>query len=289
MARKSTSTLCSNCGKLISVEENRCPHCGVLRPALFGFGPALRRLFGDQLDLVHTIAVACGALYAISLALDPDTILQPNSLLRIGAPSNVALFLVGMTGDIATRCGHHWTLLTANFLHGSILHIFFNVMWIRALGPTAVSEFGAARFFVIYMVTGVAGFALSNLLSGAPTVGASAAIFGLMGVLGGHGLRRNGRLTAYLSFNTLRWAAIIFVWGLMGTGINAWAHTGGLLAGFAMAWMMPRGAERREPRAWQLAALVLIVATVAAFGFSAWSVWGYHQTGGFFCLANALR
>ena len=178
MGRK-TSVLCSRCSKLIHVSEKKCPHCGALQPALFGFAPVLRDLFGNKLDLVNIIATACVGLFIISLALDPDAALEMRDLLSIGSPSSKALYLLGMTGGWAKMCGFHWTLLSANFLHGGILHIVFNVMWIRALGPTAVELFGSARFFVIYMVTGIAGFYVSTIFTGYPTMGASAAIFGL--------------------------------------------------------------------------------------------------------------
>ena len=86
-----------------------------------------------------------------------------------------------MTGGVAWELGWWWTLLTAIYLHGGLLHIFFNMYWIRILGPSATEVFGPARTFVLFNVAGVAGFLLSNLMSGGPTVGASGGNFRVNG------------------------------------------------------------------------------------------------------------
>jgi hypothetical protein len=87
--------------------------------------------------------------------------------------------------------GRWWTVFSAGWLHGSLLHIVFNMMWIRDLGPVVADVFGAGRMVIIYTVAGVTGFLMSSsavflpplpLLRGAQlTLGASAPIFGLLG------------------------------------------------------------------------------------------------------------
>jgi rhomboid protease GluP len=173
MPRKTGAMLCPSCRKLISVDEPRCPFCGAMRPGLWGWGPTLQRLWGPQLDLVPVIVIACIVLYAVGLALDPRGALQARGFLNLLSPSTLALYHLGMTGGLATMDTRWWTLLTAIYLHGGLLHIFFNMMWIRQLGAEAQRAFGPARFFVIFTLTGVAGFVLSNLLGARPSIGAS--------------------------------------------------------------------------------------------------------------------
>ena len=89
-----------------------------------------------------------------------------------------------------------WTVLRAGWLHGSALHILFNMMWVRQLGPATADIYGAGRMVIIYTVAGVVGFLVSStagllfgnmpvaFLRGADvTLGASAPIFGLLGAL----------------------------------------------------------------------------------------------------------
>ena len=100
--------------------------------------------------------------------------------------------------------GRWWTVLSAAWLHGSLLHILFNMLWVRQIAPGTAELYGAGRMVIIYTVAGVCGFFLSSLagaylgfmpfafLRGARlTIGASASIFGLFGALVHYG-RRTG-------------------------------------------------------------------------------------------------
>ena len=135
-----------------------------------------------------------------------------------------------MTGGIAWQQGWWWTIFSAIYLHGSLLHIFFNLMWVRQLGPNVTEVYGPARSFIIFTVGGAAGFLASNLLSGAPTIGASGSIFGLLAALIVYGRRRR---IAMLSAQLWQWAIIMFVMGFMMSGVNNWAHLGGFAGGWA--------------------------------------------------------
>src|SRR6185436_7990036 len=116
-----------------------------------GYAPVLKRWFGT-FDFPHLVVVACVALYVIALLLDPASLLHPRGLFSILAP-----FETGMTGGPAWSNGWWWTLFTAIFLHGGLLHIFFNMMWVRDLGPAVTQYYGPARAFVIFMVAGAVG------------------------------------------------------------------------------------------------------------------------------------
>ena len=254
------SMICPSCGKLIGVGEERCPFCGAWRPGLYGFAPALQRLFGRRLDLISVIVVSCVVLYVVSLVLQPESIFQLRGLFSILSPGTRALYQLGMTGGVAWREGWWWTLLTAIYLHGGLLHIFFNVMWIRNLGPTVTEVYGPARAFVIWSIAGAAGFLISNLASGSPSIGASGSIFGLLSALIVYGRRRgSSMLTAQL----WQWAVLMFAMGFFMSGVNNWAHAGGFGGGWVTAEAMRFSDEKRESPRVQMLALALLALTGA--------------------------
>ena len=264
--RKTTgSMICPQCGKLIGVGEEKCPFCGAWRPGLYGYAPAMQRWFGGRLDITSLIATTCVVLYVVSLALDPGAIFKVSGLFSILAPGSRALFQLGMTGGPAWAQGWWWTLLTAIYLHGSLLHIFFNVLWIRNLGPSVVEIYGTARTFVIFSLAGAAGFLLSNLLTRNPSIGASGSIFGLLAAMIVYGRKRGGSM---MTAQLWQWALIMFAMGFFMSGVNNWAHAGGFAGGWLAAEAMPFSSDRREGRLVQVLALLLIALTAAGFVLS---------------------
>jgi rhomboid protease GluP len=224
------------------------------------------------------------------LAFNPSAALQDKAnLLSLGSPDPRVQLLLGATGGASWFCGQHWTLLTANFLHGSALHIFFNMLWLRNLGPISSQLFGPARFFVIFMLTGIGGFALSNwgdpllyLVIGEPfspippgTLGASASIFGLMGVLIGYGRREGGAFGAQLTRQLLTWAIALFVLGLVMSGVNNLAHLGGFITGYLLSFALPPRGQRSPERPIAVVAIFLAILTLASMAMSFISWWSY--------------
>ena len=265
MRQRSGSLVCTGCGKLISIDERRCPYCGNWRPGLFGFAPALRRAFGDRLDLTTGIIGTCVLLYLMALALEPSAIMGGGGgLLGFLSPGGKALYELGMTGGIAWQQDWWWTLFTATYLHGGLLHILFNMMWVRELVPAVVSVFGTERTFVLFNVAGAVGFLASNLALGAPSIGASGAIFGLLGALVVYGRRRG---IAMLTAQAWRWALLLFVFGLIVPSVNNWAHAGGFVGG-AVAAALVGTADQRESAGVQLLALACAGVVVAGVALS---------------------
>jgi rhomboid protease GluP len=276
--------LCTSCRKLVSADEKVCHHCGAVNPTLWGFGRSLRKLFGGEVDISKILIGVCITLYAVTLLFDPVAAFSASGgLMNMGSPDYKGLYLFGMTGSVAWSCGHFWTLLTANFLHGSLLHLLFNVMWMRSLGEMATSLLGPARFFIVFILTGVGGFLTSVIFSPAPTMGASAAIFGLMGVLIGFGRRRGGELGSTLNQQMLMWAGIGLVFGLSVPNVNNYAHVGGFITGLGMAWLLPKREGQTQGRGVMLLAFVLAVLTVASFGLSITNMWSPVFEGGNVC------
>jgi rhomboid protease GluP len=145
---------------------------------------------------------------------------------------------VGLKVNDLIISGQVWRLFTPMFLHGSILHIGFNMYALFALGPALESYYGHGRFLTLYLLSGFAGNVLSFLFSANPSLGASTAIFGLIGAEAIF-LYRNRSLLGAQAQRALGNVVFILVINLMlgfSPGIDFWGHIGGLLGGTFFAW-----------------------------------------------------
>lgn len=191
MLRKTSgSSLCYACGKLNRVDASVCFYCERRNPGLWGFGPWLGRLAG-RLDFARIVTVVCIAAYAASLLVDPPA-MRPRGVFNLLSPSGGALLALGMTGAYPWQLGYWWTLLTAIYLHGSLLHIAFNLLWIHQLAPAVEQAYGHSRLVLIFTGGGVLGFVISNWAGVGNTIGASGAVFGLLGAMAAYGRSRAG-------------------------------------------------------------------------------------------------
>src|SRR5712691_4227551 len=139
MFRKTSGAiLCPSCGRLTNADAPVCLVCGRRNTGMRGIGGALGTLL-RRWNFVNAFTALCVVLYVASLVLDPAAALRPRGLFDAFAPSDRMLVLLGGAGAVPWAYGHWWTLLTAVYLHGSVLHILFNLLWIRQLGP-AVGE-----------------------------------------------------------------------------------------------------------------------------------------------------
>ncbi len=195
----------------------------------------------------------------MALLLQPDAISELRGLMSFLSPGTRALYQLGMTGGVAWRLGWWWTLLTAIYLHGSLIHLFFNLMWIRNLGPMSIEVYGPGRSFVLFNISGAVGFLVSNVATGVPTIGASGSVFGLMAALIVYGRRRGSSL---MTNQVWQWAIILFVLGLVMPAVNNWAHLGGFAGGWVTAQAMQFDDETRESVWVLLAVLGLVGLTV---------------------------
>jgi rhomboid protease GluP len=261
MRKRTGAVVCPECGKLVDVSEPKCPYCGRPAPGLFGYGPVLQRLLGG-FDLSFAIVAACTALYVVALLIHPGTILRMAGLFDILAPTNDALIKLGMTGRSVVAYGHWWTLLTAVFLHGSLLHLLFNMAIGRRYLADVVHLYGPPRAWVIFIVAGVVGFALSSLATDVPTIGASGSIFGLLGALIVYGRRTHQHAVAQQLWMS---AGVMFLFGFLMPSVNNWAHAGGFAGGFVAAEAVSF-AGRRESRTLLAVAWGSLLLVVLAFG-----------------------
>jgi rhomboid protease GluP len=271
MFRKRTgAVLCPRCGRLTHPDAAECLVCGLPRPGRWLWASRLGRLWRTG-NFTGLVTVACIGLYVASLVLDPATALRPRGIFDLFSPSGRALDALGMTSAFAWQLGRWWTVLTAIYLHGSVLHILFNVLWIRQLGPAVEELFGPARLVIIFTVSGALGFIVSNFVTPYPTVGASGAIFGLLGAMVAYGRQRGGAFGAMVLRQYGQWALVLFILGFFMSGVNNLAHAGGFVGGFASGLVLSFSERREESALERTIAAALIALTGLGFILALWT------------------
>jgi rhomboid protease GluP len=139
------------------------------------------------------------------------------------------------------RNGQYWRLVTSMFLHGNLLHLIVNAWGLYQLGELFELLLGSGRLLLVYFLSGIAGSVASVLFTEAPSVGASGAIFGLMGALIAFLLRRRENLTApakSLLGQLVVWAGINIAFGASTPTIDNAAHLGGCAAGLVLGLIL---------------------------------------------------
>ncbi|HET7354273.1 MAG TPA: rhomboid family intramembrane serine protease [Gaiellaceae bacterium] len=240
---RETGLSCSDCGRPICADcatfapvGIRCPdHAGVRR------GPATR-LKPRPVRRAPGIALASGsapitrALIAINVAIYLITASQGGGFNAPGGSLFDKFVLVGSNshlgglapfGDLAHD--HQWyRLVTSMFLHGSILHIAFNMYALWVIGTPVEQYLGRARYLGLYFVSGLAGAAGAVLQAPfQPVVGASGAIFGILGAM----LIIEWQVTGRLAGNAATWIGINLVISFAIPNISWGGHIGGLIGG----------------------------------------------------------
>ena len=277
------SVVCASCGSLVGVNDDKCYSCGRRNPGLWGFGPMLRT-FGNDLGFVALVIYGCTTLYMVGLVL---TVLNGGDIMGGGGPLSILspggreLLILGASGYVPVfGYGRWWTPLSAGWLHGGLLHIFFNLMALRQLAPSTADLYGPGRMVIIYTVAAVSGFTLTTLaayffwfmpapLRGAPlTVGASAPVFGLLGALVYYG-RRGG--SSIIRAEAMGYATVLFVMGFILPGVDNYAHAGGFLGGYVSAlWLDPLKRERIDHLVGAAICMLLTAIAIVASVFTAY-------------------
>lgn len=274
MLRKTSgSSLCYACGKLNRVDASVCFYCERRNLGLWGFGPWLGRLAG-RLDFARIVTVVCIAAYAASLLLDPAAAMRPRGVFNLLSPSGGALLALGMTGAYPWQLGYWWTLLTAIYLHGSLLHIAFNLLWIHQLAPAVEQAYGRSRLVLIFTGGGVLGFVISNWAGVGTTIGASGAVFGLLGAMAAYGRSRGGLFGMAVFRQYWQWAVVLFVMGFLMPGVNNFAHAGGFVGGYLTGMIGGHGDSRLGDGLHRAAATAAVALTALAFALAVWNAFG---------------
>jgi len=231
---------------------------------------------GEQVDaLVPAIIAANVVFYLLSLLLSKHRGLSANPL-NFLSPDQTSLLLLGATGTVPViELGRFWTLISASFLHGGLLHLLFNMLALRQIGPWVSAEFGPNRMFIIYTLSGVSGY-LASCLAGIPfTIGASASVCGLIGALYFFGKSRGGNYGAAVSREVSGWLISLVLFGLVMPGINNWGHGGGIVGGALLGKLLGYRERGPETTGHRLLALLCLLATVFILlyaGYSAFTI-----------------
>ena len=278
MFRKTSgSILCPSCGRLTNADARECLICGRRNPGMWGFAGPLRALFRRR-HVVDVVSVACIVLYVIMLLLDPAGALRARGLFDILPTSQAAEIAAGATGAVPWRAGAWWTVLTAIYLHGNLVHLVFNIISIRVLGPPVEEQYGPARTMVIFTVSGVVGFAASNYLGYPLTLGASGAVFGLLGAMVAYGQKRGGTFGTMMLRQWGLLALLLFVSGFQMSNVNNVAHAGGFVGGYVAALAVALLERKPVSGLDHLLAAACVGLTLLGFGLAFWAAF----TGAFF-------
>ena len=187
--------------------------------------------------------------------------------------SSAGIIRAGALTRAGVQAGEWWRLVSAVFLHGSSEHLIGNAIALLVLGMVCEHAFGRVQFLFLFVMSGLAGSAVSLLLSPGPSVGASGAIFGLQGAAIVLMRRHRERLI----MRARRIGVVLLVWALYTLGLGAFtpfvdngAHLGGFLGGLLVARGLhpvvldppPDDVQARIRRQGIVTGVILVVATL---------------------------
>lgn len=263
-----TRRMCPNCRAFITTKDRVCPYCNEKvgpraidrrdpSPILGGFIPHAH--FTTTILLLINFGMFIATVVASMKAGNDQAFwgLDVRTLVDFGAKYRPYI-----------GAGQWWRLITAGFLHGGLLHIGMNSWVLFDVGAQVEEIYGASRMLVIYFVANILGFYVSNWWSLAPSVGASAAIMGLIGAMIAVGVHHRTEAGAAIRGMYIRWVVYMLIFGLLpGIGIDNAAHIGGLAGGFAVAYVagLPRWEGAWQEKFWRIASYISIAITAFAF------------------------
>ena len=255
--------LCPICRKLISTDEARCPYCGTSKPGSWEHNNPVARLFNDPARFIKGIIYVNAGMFALTVLISFQSLgLSMGNPLHFLSPSLLSLRLFGATGTFAIDNLHRWwTLLSANYLHGGILHILFNMMAFRQISVLIIREYGIHRMFSLYTLGGIIGFWISYLRGTPDTIGSSAAICSLIGAALYYGKSRGGVYGQAIYRQIGGWVLMIFLFGFMIPGIDNWGHGGGIAGGILLGFLFGYHERKKETRLHRLLARLCALAT----------------------------
>ncbi|MAV64885.1 MAG: hypothetical protein CMG00_06825 [Candidatus Marinimicrobia bacterium] len=209
--------------------------------------------YNQSLSITQKLIIINVLIYAVMYLFNLESFFIRN-FSSIGVVSGTYNKFTGEVINQVTifETNQYYRFLTANYLHGSLMHIMFNMMALYNLGELVESLIGRFRFFIIYTISGIGGALLSSIMNILlrPTeivysVGASGAVFGVAGSLVVLALyRKNKGMDLFYRINYQPLVFMLFLNLLMGqmvSRIDNWGHIGGLLVGCLIAYIYTFG------------------------------------------------
>jgi rhomboid protease GluP len=259
---------CPACRAILTEGEAICPYCGedARRPTVrkVDLSPFSSRPEGEVTRILIAVNLVFFAFELVSAAAATGLGGALAALLNV--PPDVLLQMGARNGNLI-RQGEIWRLLVPVFLHGGLLHILFNCVAIHQVGPLSEQAYGKARFLILYLVAGVVGNLLGLQVYGdrGVGIGASGALFGLIGAAGVYGHRRGGPYGHAIRRVMITWGIYSLLFGFLVRADNA-AHLGGLLSGVILSFLVgDRDLVRRNWSGWPIVAGILVAMTGASF------------------------
>ncbi len=246
--------VCPSCRRLNSASDTDCYHCGRrLGPSRSGVAERPWLFAGPQ-AATKLLAGLCLIDFAMLVLIDGGL---PIGLFGPPASHEAVLGVGGTARDLAFF--QPWRLVSANFVHLSLLHLAMNLYALMSFGRSFEERYGGARLMIVYVVTGICGFALSTWWYGPfgpRTAGASASLFGLIGVeIAVLALRRDPMAKeAFFQYLFMAVALAIIM------PVNNFAHLGGFVAGVVSGGVLHR--LRATPQQGRVVIGVAVIATV---------------------------
>jgi membrane associated rhomboid family serine protease len=228
--------LCPSCGSLVGTTATKCYQCGANTTfSLSAASRTLSRWLPQTSPVTYALLTICCLMYVLSLVITLKYTGgegMGGGLMNIGSVATRINIRLGASLPFQFNISQPWRFITAIFLHGSLLHIGFNMFVLMDLGPIAEEMYGSARFLFLYVVTGMSGYLVSSYF-GHLSVGASGSLLGIMGLLLAATLGRKNLESQMIRNSLMRWLFYAVLSSFM-PGTDAWAHIGGFAAGFLL-------------------------------------------------------
>ena len=265
--------LCPACGTLVGATANKCHECGAhVNLSFAAASRTLSRWLPQTSPVTYSMLAICCLMYALSFVITMKLAGGRGfggGLMSLGGISTQVSIRLGASLPWVFNILQPWRLITAIFLHGGLLHIAFNMWVLMDIGPMVEELYGSARYLFLFVATGAGGYVLSSTLGGHPSVGASGALLGLVGVLLAATTGRRSYAAQALRSALIRWLIYIAILGLIMTGTDNYAHLGGLATGYILGRLMPdrAPADLRERRRAEFLGWAAGFAIAVSFGF----------------------
>ncbi|WP_460292404.1 rhomboid family intramembrane serine protease [Clostridium tertium] len=188
-----------------------------------------RRISFKEYKVTYTIIILNILLYLIEVIKSRNLIdIDIYTLIQMGAKVNVLI-----------NSGEIYRLLTSAFLHGGIIHIFFNMSALNIIGREVEAVYGSKRYIAIYVISALGGSVVSYLFKpNSISVGASGAIFGLLGAMLIFGLKERDKIGKQYMKNILETIGLNVIIGITIPNIDNFAHLGGLILGAITSFIL---------------------------------------------------
>lgn len=257
--------MCPNCRAFITIGDRVCPYCGVQ------LGPRAIDLRASRFtaSLLPRANLTSAILITINIALFLIELAVNYSVFH-ASPTRLSPYVPLLLGDenpqLIVQYHQWWRLITAGFLHAGFLHIAFNMWALFDLAGEVEQFYGTSRLIFTYVFSTFTGFLFALYFSGAGALGASAACFGLIGIMLAMGLRRSDPISQAVRSFYSRWLIYGIVFSFL-PGISLAAHLGGLAGGFivGLAGGLPGIPNSPREVLWKILAAGAILVTLYAF------------------------